>query len=124
MKYLTLKRVKELVKGPRSALKVSIRLHKQNARLTEAEYKLFSDIYETHVGNEDYLGGAICGLCVWYLRAAGLEKKSCGDCPLAKFNSCENGSLYRKIIAADKVRDYTGFIEAEEDMVAVLESLL
>ena len=110
MKYLTPAQVKAKVKGPRSALRVSIQKHKQRTRMPKADFRRMGpgSIDERH-----------CGLCVWY--------KDCLDCPMCQDNPCDNwGSIWRELRDAlpYKDNDYPAFISASKKMVEVLESLL
>ena len=113
MIYLTPEQVKARVRGPRSALRVTIQHWKQNTRLTEDQLADFRTL--------DYQGpiaAKLCGLCVYYH-----NKSSCQHCPLRKKYYCFNDtSPYVKArnIWYRVPWDYPAFIAASKKMVEVL----
>lgn len=109
MQYMTASDVKRLVKGPRSALRVSIRHWKQNARLTEKQLvALCKDVDDPD----------LCGMCLWH-------DSNCNECPLgAEYCCCRTNSLYEIAAIAAGDNNYPAFIAASKAMVKALESLL
>ncbi len=111
MQYLTSEQVFAKTKGPRSALRLTIQHHKQNARMPEDDFPFKANIR-----------GAVCGLCVWAFRNhSGL----CDDCPLYPKYACNKyRSLWLSLGHAVRDGDYPAFVAAEKKMVKILESLL
>ena len=107
MKYLTPEQVEARARGPRSALKVSIQKHKQQAKMPKEDFPGKVEIWSD-----------TCGLCVLY-------DSNCDLCPLGKEHPCNgNDSLWWPLSSACGRKRYDAFIEAEENMVKALESLL
>ncbi len=112
MKYLTSAQIKDKVKGPRSALRVSIQHWGQMARMPEVDFRHEADI-----------SSPMCGLCTLYYSE---DTEVCdNNCPLKEDNCCtKSASSYREVSKAWLNHNYPAFIAASKKMVEVLESLL